>query len=221
MGDVAKITMPKAVFWDWDGTLVDSYNFLNDAHNHTLISLGFPPFKEGEYRNYFGKPREVLYPAIYKDKCDQAKEIFQKYVLGNSHKVQVLQGAEPVLDMLYKNNIPMGIVSNKKANLIAQELEYLGWSNYFKVIIGAGDAGSDKPSKEPLVLALKKAAINDAYEDIWYIGDTENDLLCAKNIGCKSVFFKDVSAVDKLVDKYSPFISFSNYEQLQEILVAI
>ncbi len=86
-----KFELPYAIFWDWDGTLVDSYSFLNDAHNHTLRTLGFEPFKGDEYKEYFGKPRETLYPAIYKDKCEQAKDVFQSYVTENSHKILPLK----------------------------------------------------------------------------------------------------------------------------------
>lgn len=214
-----KIKMPSAVFWDWDGTLADSYGFLNDAHNFTLEKLGFAPFKEGEYLKYFGKPRSILYPEIYKDKCDDAVEIFQGYVLKNTHKTQVLHGSREVLEIFYQKNITMGIVSNKKSNLIAKELKYLGWKQYFKVIIGSGDAHLDKPSGAPLLLALEEAEI-DNY-NIWYVGDTENDLACAKEVGCHSVFLTDQGNSKYLIKQYNPLISFDTYQQLKEILIAI
>ena len=47
---VLKLEMPKSVFWYRDGTVADSYGFLNDAHNYTLEQLGFAPLKDGEYR---------------------------------------------------------------------------------------------------------------------------------------------------------------------------
>ncbi len=216
-----ELTMPRAVFWDWDGTLADSYGFLNDAHNHTLETLGFEKFKEGEYRNYFGKPRGILYPAIYKDKCDKAMEIFQGYVLENSHKIQVLHGSRDVLELFHQKNIVMGIVSNKKAAFIVKELEYLGWSEYFKVVIGSGDANADKPSGAPLLLALEQADVKHEMHDIWYVGDTENDLACAQDVGCHGVLLNDSENSANLIKQYNPLISFSSYPLLKEILVAI
>ena len=214
-----KLKMPKAVFWDWDGTLADSYGFLNDAHNFTLTSLGFAPFKEGEYKEYFGKPREILYPAIYKDKGSEAMELFQGYVLEHSHKVQVLPDSRDVLELFYQKNIPMGIVSNKKARFIAKELKHLGWEKYFKIVIGAGDAHSDKPSSAPLLLALEKMSLNN--DNIWYVGDTENDLACAKDARCHPIFLTGHENSANLVKKYNPLIEFDTYHQLREILVAI
>ncbi len=216
-----KLKMPRAVFWDWDGTLADSYGFLNDAHNHTLETLGFDGFKEGEYRQYFGKPREILYPAIYKDKCNDAMEVFQGYVLENSHKIQVIDGSHEVLEFFHQKNIDMGIVSNKKSSFIVKELDYLGWSKYFKVVIGSGDAKFDKPSGAPLLMALEKSAVSHDLDDIWYVGDTQNDLACAKDVGCHAIFLNDAQNSSNLIKTYNPLINFNNYKQLKAILVAI
>ncbi len=215
------LKMPRAVFWDWDGTLADSYGFLNDAHNHTLETLGFDKFQEGEYRRYFGKPREKLYPAIYKDKCDDAMSVFQKYVLENSHKIQVLRGSREVLELFHQKNITMGIVSNKKSSFIMKELEYLGWNKYFKVVIGSGDAKADKPSGAPLLMAIEEGGVSYDPYDVWYVGDTENDLACAKNVGCHAVFLTDTPNSSDLIKKYNPLINFESYSQLKAILVAI
>ncbi len=214
--------MPKAVFWDWDGTLVDSYGFLSDAHNHTLTQLGFPPFKEGEYKNYFGKPRDVLYPAIYKDKHLEAIDIFQDYVIGNSHRIKAIPNARSILDFFHSHQVTMGIVSNKRSDLIKKEVNHHEWDDFFQVIIGAGDAERDKPSGAPLRMAIEKSGIdNHATQNIWYIGDTENDLACAHDIGCPALFLEGCEGSESLKTQYSPLFSFSNYLEFTEFLVAI
>ena len=215
------LNLPDAVFWDWDGTIADSYNFLNDAHNYTLQKLGFSKFKEGEYKNYFGKPREMLYPAIYKNKCDEAMDIFQDYVFENSHKVKTISGTRDVLEMLRQNDVLMGVVTNKKNDFVSQELQHTSYEQYFSVLVGAGEAEQDKPSGAPLKLAIEKAKINTQTHTIWYVGDTENDLACAQDAGCHSIFLKGDENTDALIRKYKPIISFDNYEQLREFLIAI
>lgn len=216
-----KIELPQAVFWDWDGTLVDSYGFLNDAHNHTLTQLGFPPFEEGEYKNYFGKPRDILYPAIYKDKHVEAIDVFQEYVVENSHTIKTLPDSLHILDFFHDKDIAMGIVSNKRADLIKKEVKHHQWDKFFDVIVGAGDASEDKPSGAPLELALEKANIKCDKDDIWYIGDTENDLACAQNVGCHSLFLEGVENSNELIEKYKPLKTFKTYLELKEFLVAI
>ncbi len=213
--------LPTAVFWDWDGTIADSYHFLNDAHNHTLVSLGFQPFKGDEYREYFGKPREVLYPAIYKDKCEAAKDIFQAYVFENAHKVRIIDGCGEVLKFFHERGIVMGIVSNKKASFIQEELKHTPFAPYFSLVLGAGEAVADKPSAAPLLLALERCGIDGDISDVWFVGDTENDLVCAVEAGVKCIFFDDGTQVEGLADQYSPHFVFKHYMAFREFLVAI
>lgn len=214
--------LPKAIFWDWDGTLVDSYGFLNDAHNHTLTTLGFKPFEDGEYKQYFGKPRDVLYPAIYKEKAQDALPIFQEYVLNNSDKVRLLEGAKEVIEYLASLNIPMGIVSNKKSLFIKEELGHLGWLDKFLIVIGSGDAEADKPSGAPLKYAIDQCGLSDVeVSDIWYVGDTENDLACAEHVGCTSLFLTGDEYSESLIQTYQPSFCFAHHRELKDFLVAI
>ncbi len=213
--------LPDGVFWDWDGTIADSYSFLNDAHNHTLSALGFEPFKGDEYRQYFGKPRDVLYPAIYKDKSEQAKEIFQTYVFENAHRVKIIDGCVDVLDFFLEHKITMGVVSNKKASFIAEEMKHSGLGKYFSVLIGAGDAQHDKPSAAPLLLALQKAGMDADQSNIWFVGDTENDLACAQQGQARAIFYEDGHQDPMLVETYKPHFTFKNYSDFKEFLVAI
>lgn len=219
MRDKNTVQWPDAIFWDWDGTIVDSYGFLNDAHNHTLMALGFEPFKADEYKAYFGKPRDVLYPAIYKDKCDEAMAIFQDYVFKNSHKVKLIEGVADTLKMLHESGVKMGVVSNKKASFIEKEIIHTPFQGYFDVIIGAGDTEKSKPSGDPLKLAIEKTQTHN--QDIWFVGDTENDLACAQDVGCKSLFLTGHKDSEYCIEKYKPLLSFDKYREFCEFLVAI
>ncbi|MBI1301198.1 MAG: HAD-IA family hydrolase [Alphaproteobacteria bacterium] len=218
---MSNVALPDVVLWDWDGTLMDSYSFLNNAHNETLTSLGFEPLKEGEYKQYFGMPREVLYPAIYKDKHEEAKKVFVDYVTRNADKAIPVQGAENALKFFKAHYIPMGVVSNKKAELVALEKKHVGWDSYFDILVGAGEASGDKPEPYSILFALDKMGVNPNKKVVWYIGDTENDLAAAQKAGCKSVFLTDYENTQALIEKYKPLLTFNNYEALMEILVAI
>lgn len=213
--------LPDAVFFDWDGTLADTYNFLNDAHNYVLVELGFKPFKEGEYAEYFGKPRDILYPAIYHDKHELAKRHFEVYVLNNAHRIKPLDGAEDILRFFQGNGVRMGVVSNKKAIFIENEIKHFGWNHYFEVIVGGGDAAQDKPAPDPLFLALERASIPKDSPFVWFVGDTENDLKCATDAGCPVLFVRGHEDPKPLIDLYKPEIYADSCRELHKILVEI
>ncbi len=215
-----KSKIPDAIFFDWDGTLVDSYGFLNDAHCHVLCALGFEPFKGDEFKNHFGKPREMLYRQIYKDKFEQAKELFELYVIENSSKISFLDGADILVKTLFDRGIKMGIVSNKKSSFIDREITNFGWTGYFQCIIGAGDAHEDKPSSAPLSLAMQKSGIDRKQHHVWYVGDTETDLKCARAANCPAVFINGHEDTNRLIREYNPVLSFDGCRDLLEFLVA-
>lgn len=212
---------PRAVFFDWDGTLADTYQFLNEAHSHVRGRFGLAPFAEGEYKNYFGKPRETLYPLIYgQDNFAQAKIWFEEYVVANREQIKPLAGADEMLTMAHDVGYAMGVVSNKKSEYIAAEAQLYGWSDYFLSIVGAGDAAKDKPSTAPLLMALDMAGLSDvAMGELWFVGDTDSDLKCAAAMGCVSVLIANGMDVSALAEEYRPDLVVADCADLQEKLL--
>jgi phosphoglycolate phosphatase len=64
-------------------------------------------------------------------------------------------------------------------------LEHFGLMHYFKVLIGREHVENPKPHQEPILKALKSFESDE--KDIWMIGDTKLDLLCASNAKIKSI----------------------------------
>jgi phosphoglycolate phosphatase len=211
---------PKAAFFDWDGTLVDSFTFLHKAHNHAQLTLGIPQTSLDEFHVYFGRSREILYRDMYGDKAEEARKHFETFVRGNHLKdLQPMDGAEELLRTLKKLSIPAGLVSNKKGDFIRAEVTNFGWDDYFVSIVGAAEAAQDKPSAAPLLLAIEKANITENRNDIWYVGDTETDLACAKEAGCPSVLVETSHEAVDYSGKYSPVLVVKNCLELNEYLL--
>ena len=97
----------------------------------------------------------------------------------------------------------------------------MGWLEYFEIFIGAGDAHEDKPSDAPLKLAIEESGIKAEKQDIWFIGDTENDMLCAKTFGCHSVLVIEGAEQHHLAKALNPTIAVENCGTLQKILFQI
>lgn len=195
----------KAIIFDWDGTLVDTCNLVLDAHNHVREYMGKPLWTMDDFMGRASKSAREYYPEIYGDRAEEGQRVLYEFV--DEHHLKYLDPmahATELLDFIKSQNLPIGIVSNKRHQTLLVEIETLGWAHYFDVAIGAGFAPKDKPSPEPLLMAINK--INDAMKpsDILYVGDTETDLMTARNTGCPVVLIQSDKPRPDLVAKYKP-----------------
>jgi phosphoglycolate phosphatase len=94
-----------------------------------------------------------------------------------------LPGAADALAALKGAGIYLGVVSNKRGDLLRREADHLGWTPHFGRLVGAGDAVRDKPDPAPVAMALRPAGIAPGRE-VWFVGDTGIDMACARNAGC-------------------------------------
>lgn len=217
MGDLDGV---KAVFWDWDGTLVDSFAFLHRTHNHVRSKFDMPTFTIEEFGHYFGKPREKLYRDIYgAENIEKAKEHFEAFVLANHHEIQPMDGAERLLKALADLELPMGVVTNKKGPLVVKEISNHGWNHFFSVTIGAGEAEEDKPSPAPLLLALEKSGLDIEPHEVLFVGDTENDVLCAHHAGAKLAFIEEDIEKHIIAREYNASLLFRNCDEFTDFVL--
>jgi phosphoglycolate phosphatase len=212
--------MTKAVFFDWDGTLVDSLPMLHGAHNHVRQTFDLPIWDRDEYMKHMLHSTRELYPRIYGDRAQEGIDILYKYITDNHlDHLSLIDGAEDVLLMLKERGVPMGLVSNKRNDVLRREVEHLGWQKYFDVYIGAGVAAMDKPSGAPLIHALGLHPRGLTIDNILYVGDTESDLSCAKEAGCPVIFITHPPRRDDLIARYNPLHVVNNLLELKEKLI--
>lgn len=211
------MSLPSAIFFDWDGTLVDTIDMLFDAQNHVRDVMELPRWSiEDFYKNLKHSSLE-LYPRLYGDKSEQALKILYAYVEDNHlAQLNVLTYARELLEWIVGQGSRVGVVSNKKHKYLLREIEYLGWSDYIDVALGAGEASEDKPAAAPLIKAAEMIGVD--HTEIFYVGDTVTDLLAAKNTGCRAVFITNGEDKSALIEEYSPFYVANDCEHLQNLL---
>src|SRR6185295_2957795 len=72
------LARPKAVLFDWDNTLVDTWPCIGKATNLTRAAMGLGPWNAAEMRaNIAGSLRDT-FPRIYGDRWEEAREIYHK-----------------------------------------------------------------------------------------------------------------------------------------------
>lgn len=185
------VQSPIAIFFDMDGTLLDSYGHLMMAHNHVREAFGQESFTEDEFLFNLSRTTTDVYRELYGARAEEAKQILYEYI--NEHRekrIVPMRGANEILVFLHGQGIVLGVVSNMNPGLLRDQIESLGWTKYFGAVVGAGDATEPKPSATPLILAAERAGVEFDPQKIWMVGDTETDIGCARAAKCVAVLLK-------------------------------
>lgn len=180
---------PKAVIFDWDNTLVDTWPIIHLAMCETFHAFEKTPWTLEETRANVAHSARDAFPTMFGDRWEEAGQIYSdSYHRHNLAALTTLEHAEEVLKLLKKHGVYMALVSNKRGPTLRKEAEYLGWTNYFSALIGSHDAEFDKPHRAPVDMVLEGSGIK-AGPDVWFVGDTAVDLECAYNSGCTPILY--------------------------------
>ena len=217
----SKLPFPAAVIFDWDSTLVDNWKAIHLSINATLAKMGHQTWTEDETRRRAKSSARDAFPGLFGEKWEQALrffyEAFERFQLGELNK---LNGAEDLIKTLSKHDIYLAIVSNKNGDHLRKEVAELGWSFYFRAVVGASDAIEDKPSVEPVKMALKDAGLGSK-SIIWFVGDSIIDLQCAIVSGCVPILIEGGSIDDVCLKYWPPHSIFSSCKELEEAFLDI
>lgn len=211
-----------SIFFDWDGTLVDSLAVIVKAHNHVRVAFGLEPWEMVDYFGTASQSARDLYPKIYGDKAQDA--ITQLYAFLNEHsknETQPLDGALDLLQALKEKGVTMGVVSNKSHHLLHEEIKHMKWDRYFSAIVGAGYAKADKPNPDPLLIAIREAGLPADTSNMLYVGDTETDLRVAEGAKCDSaLLLHGRTDMGGLIDRFKPVYVTQNLPELRAALIS-
>ncbi|MEE9318452.1 MAG: HAD family hydrolase [Rhodospirillales bacterium] len=212
-------TKPRSILFDWDNTLVDSWPIIHDALNVTFETFGLKPWSLEETRTRVRKSLRDSFPGLFGDKWQAAGDVFyDRYGAIHVEKLKPLSGADEMLEALHRKGIHLAVLSNKKGDYLRKEARHLGWDRYFGAMIGALDAEKDKPSPEPVDLALKGSGIERGPE-VWIVGDADIDLECAHNAGCTPILVREQAPGPGELDTHPPARHFPDCDALCKFVI--
>ncbi len=204
------LSRPRAVLFDWDNTLVDSWAVIHDALGHTLTAMGLAPWTLAESKARVRLSLRDSFPALFGARWEEARRIYlDAFQAIHLERLTALSGAEALLEHLHAAGFYLAVVSNKTGRVLRREAEHLAWSRYFTRLVGATDATADKPDPAPIRLALEGSGIA-AGPNVWYVGDTAIDVECALNAGCVPVLLGPAHPEDAEFSLYKPHAAFKD-----------
>jgi len=204
---------PRALLFDWDNTLVDTWDIIHHALVVTFTAMGRAPWTMAETKLKVARSLKDAFPVLFGDRWEEARKLYlDSFVAVHLERLKTMDGASAMLEALAADGFYLGIVSNKTGNILRREADHLGWTRYFKRLVGAGDAALDKPHAAPMLLALDGSGIGTG--EAWYVGDTALDMECAKNAGCLGVLLGARAIEEESFAQFPPDLHFPACEAL-------
>lgn len=175
----------RAVLFDFDGTLADSYPAITASVNHVRALHGLPPLSEAQVRRHVGRgPAYLLAQTVPGSDVAAAVGHYRAHHPSVMRAgTRLLPGASQVLASARSTGRRVAICSNKPGNFTRELLKYLGLSAQVDLVLGPEDVARPKPAPDMLLLALERLQVPAAAA--LYVGDMTVDIETARAAGLR------------------------------------
>lgn len=171
----------RAVLFDFDGTLADSFAAITASVNHVLAHHGQPALREDQVKGLVGHGLEELMRAVLPDSDPHTNaRIYRDHhpaIMGPL--TRLLPGVAEGLPALHAAGIKMGVCSNKPSFFTRELVSLTGLQPYLDVVFGPDDVGVAKPHPKMLLEAIERLGV--PRETALFVGDMPVDIATGKN----------------------------------------
>lgn len=181
----------KAVLFDLDGTILDSYPDLGAAANAVLMGEGGKAIPLDRYRCAAGAgARGLLNVALgvtpNDEDFERLKELFfRQYENNICQYTSIFPGIEELIAYLQSKKILWGIVTNKSARFTRPLIDKFPLFASASAVISGDTTAYSKPHPEPIYEALRR--MNIKASECVYVGDDERDIAAGIAAGTATV----------------------------------
>jgi HAD superfamily hydrolase (TIGR01509 family) len=197
---IRQLTIPAAILFDLDGTLVDTVATRIEAWLEALAEAGLPTTHDdlAPLIGVDGKRLASEIAALAGRPIDEARaeeidrrsgEIYE--VLNQSPRP--LPGVRRVVEMIEERGISWAIATSSRKAQVATSVAALGLPSE-PTIVDASHVKHAKPEPDLLLLAAKEVGVEPPR--CWYVGDSTWDMVSAVAAGMIAVGVSAGSAVD-------------------------
>jgi HAD superfamily hydrolase (TIGR01509 family) len=202
------------VFFDWDGTLLNSFEADSNAYIYMFSSLGLS-WSLAELKRHYSPNWHRVYRAagLPRARWGEADRLWRRFYDRQQPKMQ--PGARSVLQTLDRR-FKLALVSSGSRSRVRKQLRVHGVSTIFLTKVCSEDAPRRKPHPAPLRMALEK--LRALPQASVYVGDAPEDIEMAHRAGMRAVGVLGGSPVPERLRAASPDALIETIRELPALL---
>ena len=173
-----------AIFFDLDGTLVDSSIGIHNGFTYTFDQLGVPSPDAKTIRGFMGPPLETSFASCLPAyQVETAIQLYRSYYKEKGvYEAQLFPQIKELLSELAKQ-YPLYITTTKNTPTAVDMTSYFGIDRFFDGIYGSSPQALHKAD----VIRQALTTHNLDPETVVIIGDTKFDMIGAQETGIKKL----------------------------------
>ncbi len=173
----------RGVLFDWDGTLLNSYQADSQAYLAMFQALGID-WDLTDLAQHYSPDWYNVYRAarLPRARWEEAGRLWNRYY--RRQKPVLLPGARRVLRQLGRR-FTLALVTSGSRARVSRQLRRFGLVEHFAARVCSEDARRRKPHPAPLELALRRLRLGP--EACVYVGDAPEDIEMARRAGVRAI----------------------------------
>ena len=223
------MSQPKAVIFDVDGVLVDSYQAHWHSWHDTVQELGLDMTEE-QFASTFGRTSREILAQLYPDHSysdekireidDRKEELYRQIVADDFPE---MAGANELIDALIADGFKVGVGSSGPPENVELALSKLGRTERFEAAVTGRDVTKGKPDPEVFLTAASRLEIEPRWCAV--IEDAKPGIAAARaakmlaigflSTGHTPADFENAHWMVKSLGELSPTTIFERIQQLE------
>lgn len=182
---------PQAIFFDLDGTLIDSAPDLAAAADKLRTDRGLPSIPYERYRPMAGAGARGMLAIAFEMKPDHAdyeafrEEFYVNYENSLTAKTIAFNGISQLLSSIRSRSLLWGIVTNKSQRFTNPLVAQMPLLQGAAAVISGDTTPHTKPHPEPVLAAARTAGLDPTR--CWYVGDDRRDIESGRAAGMATI----------------------------------